>query len=271
MYSNPAKLLGDRPARRFPVSTPVCRFGWNRFSRFFGSCGDLGINRLAFARIGVEIDSFSTTTGVARWANLTAKEQEMISSLLSCLLPLATSVNADFSVNVQVAPGISINLHSPSYYDQREKERQAQIARIEADREEERNHRASFERSKSRDQNGMYGWRDTREDRERERERLMDEERRHEEARIAQERLLREEEQRDREERRLAVAREREERMRAESREEEDLRHREEESEHRAEDRRHRKDDRRRQENKPTRTIHDDDGGDRADHRNIHD
>jgi hypothetical protein len=227
----------------------------------------LRINRLAFARFGAEIDSFFMTAAMVA---LTAKEPEMISSILTCLLPLATSVNADFSVNVQVAPGISINLHSPSYYDQREKERQAQLEKIQADREEERNHQASFERSKPRDQNGMYGWRDTREDRERERQRLMDEERRHEEARIAQERLLREEDARDQEERRLAVEHEREDRMRAEARVEEDRRHQEEESEHRAEDRRHRKDDQKHQENKPTRTIHDDDS-DHGDHRYIHD
>lgn len=189
----------------------------------------------------------------------------MISSIITCLLPIAMSVDADFSVNVQVAPGISINLHSPSYYDQKEKERQARLERIQADREEERNHRASFERSKPRDQNGMYGWRDTREDRERERQRLMEEERKHEEARVAQERLLREEEQRDREERRLAVAREREGRMRAQAREDEDRRHQEEESEHRDGDHGGQN-----AKYKPTRTIHDDDSN-QGDHRSIHD
>lgn len=216
---------------------------------------DLRINRLVFARNGAEIDSFCTTTGARPFrGHLTEKEQEMISSLLSCLLPLVSGVDADFSVNVQVAPGISVNLHSPSYYDQREKDRQARLEQIQAEREEERNRMSSFERSKPRDQGGMYQWRDTRASREMARQRLLKEQREHEEARIAQERLLREEEEQDRLDRRLAVEHEREERMRAEAREEEDRRHQEDVQE--------------RRDGKPSRTIHDDDHDDQ---RSIHD
>jgi len=152
----------------------------------------------------------------------------MISSLLTCLLSLTTSGDAELSVNVQVAPGISLELRSPSYYEQREKERHSRLELIQADREEERGRMSSFERSKPRDQGGMYQWRDTREGRERARQRLLKDQRLHEDARIAQERILREEEQQDREESRLAIEREREERMRAEAREEEDRLHQDE-------------------------------------------
>jgi hypothetical protein len=163
----------------------------------------------------------------------------MISSLLTCLLSLTTSADVEFSANVQVAPGVTLELRSPSYYEQRDKERRSRMDLIQADREEERGRMSSFERSKPRDQGGMYQWRDTREGRERARQRLLKEQRLHEDARIAQERLLREEEQQDREEHRVAVEREREERMRSEAREEEDRLHQDEHG------------------NKATRSIHD--------------
>jgi hypothetical protein len=148
----------------------------------------------------------------------------MISTILSCLLPLASGIDADFSMNVQVAPGININLHSPAYYDQRERDRQERLDRIQADREEERNHEAALDREKPREQGGVYLWRDTPEARERQREELRDEERRNEAARATQERLLREEEARDEQERRFALQHEHEDRLRARAQHEEDQR-----------------------------------------------
>ncbi|HXP91587.1 MAG TPA: hypothetical protein VN931_11745 [Fibrobacteria bacterium] len=160
----------------------------------------------------------------------------MISTILSCLLPLASGIDADFSVNLKVAPGVSINLHSPAYYDQRERDRQERLDRIQADREEERNREAALDREKPREQGGVYLWRDTPEARERQREELRDEERRNEAARATQERLLREEEARDADERRLAMQREREEQLRARGRHEEDQRYQREDNLPREED-----------------------------------
>jgi|GEM_PF-1690000 len=154
----------------------------------------------------------------------------MISTILSCLLPLASGADASFSVHLQVAPGISVNLHSPDYYDQRERDRQARLDKIQADREDERRREAALEREKPRDQGGVYMWRDTRESRDRQLEELREQDRRDEEARAAQERLLREEEARDAAERRLAVQHEREERLRERGRHEEDQRYQREDN-----------------------------------------
>jgi hypothetical protein len=154
----------------------------------------------------------------------------MISTILSCLLPLASGIDADFSVNVKVAPGVSINLYSPAYYDQRDRDRQARLEQIQAQREDERRREAALDQEKPREQGGVYLWRDTPEARERQREQLREEERRNEEARIAQERLLREEEARDEQERRLALQHEHEDRLRARGQHEEDQRYQREDN-----------------------------------------
>jgi hypothetical protein len=154
----------------------------------------------------------------------------MISTILSCILPLASGIDANISMKVQVAPGITVSLHSPGYYDQREHDRQARLDQIQADREDERNREAALEREKPREQGGVYMWRDTREARQRQLEQLREQDRREEEARAAQERLLREEDARDAAERRLALQREHEDRLRARGQHEEDQRYQREDN-----------------------------------------
>jgi hypothetical protein len=131
--------------------------------------------------------------------------------LLTCILPLAMGLDADVSVRVQVAPGVTVNLHSDSYYQRREEERRQQREQLQAQRDQELRRQEALDREKPREPGSMYLWRDTPEQRERERQHLREEHQRREEERLARERLLREEEERDRQEHEILAQRRRDE------------------------------------------------------------
>jgi hypothetical protein len=122
----------------------------------------------------------------------------MISLILTCLLPLANGADIGISAQVQVAPGIAVNLHSDSYYTQRDHDRQANLARIQADRESEQRHRDDYDRQKVRDPGSIYVWRDTREEHTKESQRLQNQQAAHEQDRAAQEQRIHADEDQDR-------------------------------------------------------------------------
>jgi hypothetical protein len=122
----------------------------------------------------------------------------MISLILTCLLPLANGADIGISAQVQVAPGIAVNLHSDSYYTQRDHDRQANLARIQADRESEQRHRDDYDRQKVRDPGSIYVWRDTREEHDKESQRLQSQQAAHEQVRGDQERKIHSDEDQDR-------------------------------------------------------------------------
>jgi len=125
----------------------------------------------------------------------------MISLILTCLLPLANGADVGVGIQMQVAPGIAVDLHSASYYSQRDHDRQANLARIQADRDKEHRQRDDYDHQKVRDPGSMYIWRDTRDEHDKESQRLHDQETQHEQGRVAQEQKIHDEENQDRAER----------------------------------------------------------------------
>jgi hypothetical protein len=128
----------------------------------------------------------------------------MISSLLlSCLLPLTTCANSDTVGHARIAATSSAGAHPDSYYDHRSKERGERMARIQADREREHTRRMDYERESARPLGSFYFWKDSPEKHEMKRQRLQDEEQKHETERLAQEQIIRDEAAHDRDERGL--------------------------------------------------------------------
>jgi hypothetical protein len=122
----------------------------------------------------------------------------MISLILTCLLPLANGADIGLSAQVQVAPGIAVNLHSDSYYAQRDHDRQANLARIQAERDNEQRHRDDYDRQKVRDPGSIYVWRDTRDEHTKEAQRLQSQQAENEKGRADQEQKIHSEESQDR-------------------------------------------------------------------------
>jgi hypothetical protein len=128
----------------------------------------------------------------------------MISSLLlSCLLPLTTCASPDSVGNARIAPIANAAAHPDSYYAHRSKERGERMARIQADRDREHTRRMDYERESARPPGSIYFWKDSPEKHEMKRERLQDEEQKHETERLAQEQIIRDEAAHDRDERGL--------------------------------------------------------------------
>jgi hypothetical protein len=124
----------------------------------------------------------------------------MISLILGCLLPLANGADIGLSANVQVAPGIAVNLHSDSYYAQRDRDRQANLARIQADRDAEQRRRDDYDRQPVRGQGSLFIWRDTRDQHAKESQRLQSQQDAHEKDRVTQEQKIHSDENQDRSE-----------------------------------------------------------------------
>jgi hypothetical protein len=125
------------------------------------------------------------------------------SLLLSCLLPLTTCVSPDTVGQVQIAPAANVAAHPDSYYDHRSHERKERMERIQADREREHTRRMDYERESARPPGSFFFWRDSPERHEMKRQRLQDEEQKHETERLALEQALRDEAAHDRAERGL--------------------------------------------------------------------
>ena len=125
----------------------------------------------------------------------------MISTILAFVLPLTTSLDADLSARVQVAPGISVSLHSDSYYTQRENERRDNQRKIQADRDADLARQESFNRERQRGPGSMMFWRDTREQHAQKQRVMEEKQRQNEQARANREQAMRDQENRDRDER----------------------------------------------------------------------
>ena len=125
----------------------------------------------------------------------------MISNFLTCVLPLVASLDADVAARVQVAPGIAVSLHSDSYYDQREKDRQNHLAQVQSERDADQRRRESFDKEPTREKGSLYFWRDTKDQHARKQQDLVEAQRQNEQARANREQAARDEENRDRDER----------------------------------------------------------------------
>jgi hypothetical protein len=124
----------------------------------------------------------------------------MISLLLSGILSLASSSDQDSAGPAQLVATPAVS-HSDSYYDHRAHERKERLSRIQADREREHTRRMDYERESARGQGSFYFWRDSPERHEMKRQRLQDEEQKHETERLALEQVIRDEADHDRAER----------------------------------------------------------------------
>jgi hypothetical protein len=122
----------------------------------------------------------------------------MISLLLSCLLPLTTGANADPTQDPQIASAAP--QHPAAYYDHRKHERKERLERIEADRAKEHGLRMDYEKESAREPGSFYLWKDSPKQHETKRQRLQDQELKHEQARQVQEQLVRDEDAHDRRE-----------------------------------------------------------------------
>ena len=154
----------------------------------------------------------------------------MIATFFTCVLPIVASLDADVSARVQVAPGIAVSLHSDSYYDQREKDRQNHLAQVQSERDEDRRNQESFDREQPREKGSFYFWRDNREQHERKQREMVEANRRREQARANREQAFRDEENRDKDER---------------NHRQDERNHEKDDRQHQEEDRRHGDDDRR--------------------------
>jgi hypothetical protein len=125
----------------------------------------------------------------------------MISILLSCLLPLTTCADADASGPARIGT-VAVG-HPASYYDHREHERKERMDHIQAEREKEHGLRMDYEKESSRQPGSIYLWKDSPKQHEAKRQRLQDQEQKHELARQAQEQVVRDEAVQDRRERGL--------------------------------------------------------------------
>ena len=148
----------------------------------------------------------------------------MISTILAFVLPLTTSIDADLSARVQVAPGVTVSLHSDSYYTQRENDRRENQRRIQTDRDADQRRQESFNRERQREGRSVFFWRDTREQHAQKQRVLEEKHRQSEQARANREQAMRDEENRDRDERN----------------------HQKDERQHQQEDQRHREENQRR-------------------------
>lgn len=125
----------------------------------------------------------------------------MISSILACILPIVMGLDADLSARIQVGPGIAVGMHPDSYYDQREKERQNNQARAQAERADDQRRQESFGREQTRGNGSLLFWRDTKDQHARKQQDLMVAQRQREQVRANREQSDRDEANRDRDER----------------------------------------------------------------------
>jgi hypothetical protein len=125
----------------------------------------------------------------------------MISTFFTCVLPIVASLDADVSARVQVAPGVAISLHSDSYYDQREKDRQNHLAQVQSERAADQRRQESFGREPTRGNGSLLFWRDTKEQHAQKQRDLVEAQRKNEQARANREQSLRDEGNHDRDER----------------------------------------------------------------------
>ena len=125
----------------------------------------------------------------------------MISNFLTCVLPLVVSLDADVSARVQVAPGITVSLHSDSYYNQREKDRRNHLAQVQSERDADRRNRESLDREQPRAKGSFFFWRDSKDQHERKQRDMVEAQRQREQIRSNREQGFRDEANKDLDER----------------------------------------------------------------------
>jgi hypothetical protein len=120
----------------------------------------------------------------------------MIALLISCLLPLANGADSGVPVQARIAPDPV--RHPVAYYERRDLQRVDRMGRIQTERVKEHDQRMAYEREAYRDPGFPFFWQDSPKQHEAKRQRLQDEEKKHEDARQTQEQILRNEAEHDR-------------------------------------------------------------------------